>query len=188
MVRKLLYAGIATRPDRSHAVGAVSKFSSNPSEAYLTAIKRIFQHLKGTTDVTLKYKKSKNTQLIGYSDADYAGDLDDRCSTSGNIFLMCSGAVNWLSKKQPIVTLSTAEAEYVALSMATQKAVWLRKLLIDFGESQDQATVLMEDNQGAICIAKNPVEHSRTKHIDVRYHYIREALNEKIIELKYYPT
>ena len=129
MVRKLLYAGNATRPDRSHAV---SKFSSNPSEAHLTTVKRIFQHLKGTTDVSLKYKKSKSTQLIGYSDADYAGDLDDRHSTSGNIFPMCSGAVNWLSKKQLIVTLSTAEAEYVALSMATQEAVWLSKLLKDF--------------------------------------------------------
>lgn len=85
---------------------------------------------------------------------------------------MCSGAVNWLSKKQPIVTLSTAEAEHVTLSTATQEAVWLRKLLKDFGEAQDQATVVMEDNQGAICIAKNPVEHLRTKHIDIHYHYI----------------
>lgn len=188
MVGSLLYAGIATRPDISHAVGAVSKFSSKPSEAHLTAVKRIFRYLKGTTDVSLKYRKFKSAQLIGYSDADYAGDLDDRHSTSGNVFLMCNGAVNWLSKKQPIVTLSTAEAEYVALSTATQEAVWLRKLLKDFGESQDQATMIMEDNQGTICIAKNPIEHSRTKHIDVRYHYIREALHEKIIELNYCPT
>ena len=188
MVGSLLYAGIATRPDISHAVGAVSKFSSKPSEAHLTTVKRIFRYLKGTTDVSLKYRKFKSAQLIGYSDADYAGDLDDRHSTSGNVFLMCNGAVNWLSKKQPIVTLSTAEAEYVALSTATQEAVWLRKLLKDFGESQDQATMIMEDNQGTICIAKNPIEHSRTKHIDVRYHYIREALHEKIIELNYCPT
>ena len=188
MVGSLLYPGIATRPDIFQAVGAVSKFSSKPSEAHLTAVKRIFCYLKGTTNVSLKYKKSKSAQLIGYSDADYAGDLDDRHSTSGYIFLMCNGAVNWLSKKQPNVTLSTAESEYVAVSTATQEAVWLRKLLRDFGESQDQATVVMEDNQGAICIAKNPVEHSRTKHIDVRYHYIREALNEKLIELNYCPT
>ena len=133
MVGSLLYAAIATRPDISQAVGTVSKFSSKPSEAHLTAVKRIFRYLK-----------------------DYAGDLDDRHSTSGNLFLMCGGAVNWLSKKQPIVTLSTAEAEYVALSTATQEAVWLRKLLKDFGEAQDQATMVMEDNQGAICIAKNP--------------------------------
>ena len=76
--------------------------------------------------------------------------------------------MNWLSNKQRIVTLSTAEAEYVALSTATQEAVWLRKLLKDFGEAQDQATMVMEDNQGAICIAKNSAEHLRTKHIDIR--------------------
>ena len=85
---------------------------------------------------------------------------------------MCDGAVNWLCKKQPIGTLSTAEAEYVALSTATQEAVWRRKLLKDFGEAQDQATMVMEDNQGAICIVKNPAEHSRTKHIDIHYHYM----------------
>lgn len=96
--------------------------------------------------------------------------------------------ISWFSKKQPIVTLSTAEAEYVALSTATQEAVWIRKLLSDFGVSQSQATTIMEDNQGAICLAKNPVTHSRSKHIDVRYHYIREALNDGIIDLQYCPT
>ena len=90
--------------------------------------------------------KIKNAQLIGYFNADYAGDLDDGHSTSGNVFLMCNGALNWLSKKQPIVTLSTAEVEYVALSTATQEAVWLKKFLKDFEESQDQATKVMEDN------------------------------------------
>ena len=188
MVGSLLYAAIATRPDISQAVGTVSKFNSKPSEAHLTAVKRIFRYLKGTADVSLKYMQSESAELIGYSDADYAGDLDDRHSTSGNVFLMCSGAVSWLSKKQSVVTLSTAEAEYVALSTATQEAVWLRKLLESFGETQDKATVVMEDNQGAICIAKNPAEHSRTKHIDIRYHYIREALSENIIELNYCPT
>ena len=169
MVGSLLYAVIATRPDVSQAVGTVSKFSSKPSEAHLTVVKQIFCYLKGNADTNLTYKKSEGSKLIGYSDADYVGDLDDRHSTSGNLLLMCGGAVNWLSKKQPIVTLSTAEAEYVALSTATQEAVWLRKLLKDFGEVHDQATMVMEDNQGAICIAKNPAEHSRTKHIDIRY-------------------
>ena len=85
---------------------------------------------------------------------------------------MTNGAVSWFSKKQSMITLSTSETEYVALGTATQEAVLLRKLLKDFGALQEQATVVMEDNQGAICIAKNPVAHSRTKHIDVRYHYI----------------
>jgi len=149
MVGSLLYAAIATRPDISHAVGVISRYCSKPSEAHLT----------------LRYKKSENTQLVGYSDADYAGDLDDRHSTSENLFLFGNGAVSWFSKKQPIVTLSTAEVEYVALSTSAQEAVWLRKLLKDFGTLQNQSTVIMEDNQGAICIARNPVAYSRTKHI-----------------------
>ena len=188
MVGSLLYAAVGTRPDISHAVGVVSKFSSTPTEAHLTAVKRIYRYLKGSLDVTLKYKKSGDAQLIGFSDADYAGDLDDRRSTSGNLFLMSGGAVSWFSKKQPIVTLSTAEAEYVALSTATQEAAWIRRLLSDFHVPLEQATIIMEDNQGAICIARNPVTQTRTKHIDVRYHYVREALAEGTIDLQYCPT
>ena len=188
MVGSLLYAAIATRPDISHAVAVVSKYNSNPSEAHLTAVKRILRYLKGTLDITLKYRKSDKDEVLGYTDADYAGDVDDRHSTTGNLFLMSGAPISWFSKKQPIVTLSTAEAEYVALSTATQEAVWIRKLLSDFGVSQSQATTIMEDNQGAICLAKNPVSHSRSKHIDVRYHYIREALNDGIIDLQYCPT
>ena len=140
MVGSLLYAAIATRPDISQAVAVVSKYNSNPSEAHLTAVKRILRYLKGTLDITLKYRKSDQGEVLGYSDADYAGDVDDRHSTTGNLFLMSGALISWFSKKQPIVTLSTAEAEYVALSTATQEAVWIRKLLHDFGVSQSQAT------------------------------------------------
>ena len=183
MVGSLLYVAVATRPDTAQAVGDVAKFSSKPSEAHLTAVKRILRYLKGSMDIALTYKKSEGGQLTGYSDADYAGDLDDRHSTSGNVFLMSCGSISWLSKKQPVVTLSTTEAEYIALNTATQEAVWLRQLLLDFGVQQDQATTIMEDNQGAIFIAKNPVTHARSKHIDVRYHYIREALRDGTIDL-----
>lgn len=178
MVGSLLYVATATRPDISQAVGVVSKFNSNPTEAHLTAVKRILRYLKGSLDVVLTYKKSEDGQVVGYSDSDYAGDPDDRHSTTGNIFLMSGGPISWYSKKQGIVTLSTAEAEYIALSTATQEAVWIRRLLSDLKVTQKHPTVLMEDNQGAIFIANNPVSHSRTKHIDVHYHYIREALSE----------
>ena len=188
MVGSLLYVAIATRPDISQAVGVVSKFNSCPTEAHFTAVKRILCYLKGTLDVTLKYKKTEDGQLVGFSDANYAGDPDDRHSTSGNVFLMSSGPISWYSKKQAIVTLSTAEAEYVALSTATQEIVWIRRLLSDLTATQGQATVLMEDNQGAICIAKNPVLHVRTKHIDVCYRYVREAVNDGVINLQYCRT
>ena len=129
-----------------------------------------------------------NGTLIGYADADWAGDSEDRHSTSGNLFLMAEGPISWLSKKQTTVALSTSEAEYVGVSAATQEVVWLRRLLTDIQAIPKGPTVIMEDNQGAIGIAKNPIQHARTKHIDIRYHYVREALQQGIICLSYCPT
>ena len=125
MVGSLLYAAMATRPDIAHAVGVVSKFNLKPTEAHLTAVKRILRYLKGTVNLALRYQKSEDGILIGYPDADWAGDLDDRHSTTGNLFLMAGGAISWLSKKQATVARSISEAEYVALSSAAQEAVWL---------------------------------------------------------------
>ena len=102
-------------------MGAVSKFNSKPSEAHLTAVKRILWYLKSTTDLGLKYKKSRGGSLVGYSDANWAGDLDDGHSTSGNLFIMAEGAISWMSRKQAVVALSTSEAEYIALSWLLRK-------------------------------------------------------------------
>ena len=188
MVGSLLYAACATRPDIAHAVGAVAKFCSKPTEAHQTAVKRIFKYLKGSASLALKYQKLEADTLIGYCDADWAGDQDDRHSTSGNMFLMAGGPISWLSKKQALVALSTSEAEYVALCTATQEATWLRRLLADLKVTTSEPTVVMEDNQGAIAIAKNPMAHARTKHIDIRYHYVREAVQKGVVELRYCPT
>ena len=172
LIGSLLYCAIATRPDIAQAVGTVSKFCSAPCEAHLTAAKRILRYLKGTVSLALKYQKSCSGKLTGYSDADWGGDQDDRHSTSGNLFILSRGPISWLSKKQSVTALSTSEAEYVALSVATQEAVWLRRLLSEMRMCSKEPTVLKEDNQGAVAIAKNPVFHSRTKHIDIRYHYV----------------
>ena len=188
MVGSLLYAAIATRSNISQAVGAASKCCSNPIEAHLTAVKRILRYLKETINLGLKYKKSESGTLVGYSDADFAGDLDDRRSTSGNLFLFAGCPVSWYSKKQPTVSLSTAEAEYISLSGATQEGVWLRRLLSDFKLHQEAPTVIKEDNQGTIAIARNPVSYSRTKHIDIKYHYIRETILNGYVTLEYCPT
>ena len=188
MVGSLLYASIATRPDIANAVGAVSKFNSCPTEAHLTAVKRIFRYLKGTMDLGLKYQKSDDFQLIGFSDADWAGDMSDRHSTTGNLFVMSSGAVRWVSRKQSVVALSTTEAEYIALSSATQETIWLRRLMSDFTAEQQLPTIIKEDNQGTIAVARNPISHSRTKHIDIKFHYIREALRDGAVDLIYCPT
>ena len=159
IVGSLLYAAITTRPDIAQAVGVVSKFCGNSTQSHLTAAKRIFRYLKGTVYLGLSYKKCADGNLIGYSDADWAGDVDDRHSTSGNMFLLAKGAVSWLNKKQATVALSTAEPEYVALSAATQEAIWLRRLLTDVGEPLEDPIVINEDNQGAIAMAKNPMGH-----------------------------
>ncbi|XP_068712526.1 uncharacterized protein [Montipora foliosa] len=124
-VGSLLYAAITTRPDIAQAVGVVSKFYANPTQGHLTATKRILRYLKGTVYLGLSYKTCADGSLIGYSAAGWAGDVDDRHSTSGNVFLLAKGAVSWLRKKQATVVLSTPEAEYVALSTVAQEAIWL---------------------------------------------------------------
>ena len=129
----------------------------------------------------MSYKKCADGILTGYSDADWVGDVDDRHSTSGNVFSLARGAVSWLSKKQATVALSTAEAEYVSPQYG-------RRLLTDVGEPLEEPIVIHEDNQGAIAMAKNPVGHARTKHIDIRYHFVREGVQSGVIVLKYVAT
>ena len=138
----------------------------------MTAVKRILRYLKGTVDLALRYQQSQDGVLIGDSDVDWGGDSDDRHSTTGDLFVMAGGAISWLSKKQAIVALSTAEAEYVALSLAAKETTWLRKLLSDLRALPNRPTLLMEDNQGAIAIPKKNIAHARTKHIDIRYHFV----------------
>ena len=183
-----MYAATATRPDISFAVGVLSKVCTKPTTAHLTAAKRVLRYLKGTLNLALKYEKSVDSCLTGYSDADWAGDPDDRHSTSGYLFVMSGATISWSSRKQPTVSLSTAEAEYVALNAATQEAVWLQRLLEDLNDKLYKPTLIMGDNQGAIAIARNPVFHARTKHIEIHHHFIREALHNRIIDLQYCPT
>ena len=139
-------------------------------------------------NIGLKYEKSENGTLVSYSDTDWAGNLDDRHSTSGNLFFIATGPISWLTKKQSTVALSTAEVEYLSLSSAAQEAVWLRRILHDFKSCQEEPTVINKDNQGTIAIARNPVSHSRTKHIEIKYHYVCEAIQNGQVTLQYCPT
>ena len=140
----------------------------------MTAAKRI---LKGTVTLGIKYQKSDDGVLVGYTDADWAGDQDDRHSTTGNLFLMARGPISWLSKKQAVVALSTSEAEYVALSVATQEAVWLRRLLIDLNVAPQGPKKLMEDNQGAIAEIQLHMAGPNTLIFDITM-YVRLYSNE----------
>lgn len=127
-------------------------------------------------------------ELVGYVDSDYAGDEDDRRSTSGYTFMIGGGAVAWSSKKQPIVTLSTTEAEYVAAVNGACQAIWLRNVLEEMGFKQEGGTILFCDNSSAIKLSKNLVFHGRSKHIYVRFHFLRDLVNEDVIEMEYCST
>ena len=184
----LLYLSTRTRPDIAFAVNSVARFCSNPTKQHWTAVKRIFRYLRGTTWFGLLYSKGESGALIGYSDADWGGDGNDYKSTSGYVFQIGGTAVSWRSKKQTCVALSTSEAEYIALSSAAQEAVWMRALNSDLKNQPSEPTVIFEDNQSAICLAKNPQFHGRSKHINIKFHFIREQVSTKTICLKYCPS
>jgi hypothetical protein len=175
-VGSLMYAMVNTRPDIAHAVGVVSRFASNPGKQHWEAVKWIMRYLRGTTDLPLCFGKGKLT-VQGYVDADFAGDQDTRRSTTGYIYTMGSTAVSWVSRLQKLVTLSTTEAEYVAVTEAAKEMIWLKGFLEELGLKQENC-VLFSDSQSAIHLAKNPVFHARTKHIDLRYHFIRSLLED----------
>lgn len=172
-----------------YAVNNVSRFSRNPGSLHWTAVKRIFRYLKGTVNTKLQFHGATNKQseVIGYADADWASDVDERKSVTGYIFLKNGSAISWATKRQPTVALSTTESEYMAITMAAQEALWLRCLSGEFGWCT-RPTVLFTDNQGAQNLAKNGSYQARTKHIDIRHNFLKEKIESKLLELKYVPT
>lgn len=185
----LLFA-TQTRPDIQFGVGLVAQFSGNPGIAHLATAKRILRYLKGTANfrLALGRRKEGELDLVGWSDSNWAQDLDTRKSVSGFVFEISGASVSWSSKKQSAVATSTVEAEYVASANATREAVWLRTLLKELDFPQTDATIIHADNQGCIALAGNPVSHSRAKHIDIRHHFIRERIENKEIKLEYIST
>jgi hypothetical protein len=186
MVGCLMYL-LATRPDLAFSVCLVARYMERPTEMHVAAVKRILRYLKGSLSFGIWYKNGNgdDLQLIGWTDSDYAGDSDDRKSTSGYVFKLDSGAISWSSKKQPIVTLSTTEAEFVAAASSACQAVWLRNILSHLGCNQGVGSVILCDNSSSIKLSKNPVMHGRCKHIDVRYHFLRDLTKDNVIELKH---
>jgi hypothetical protein len=160
-VGSLLYLSCWTRPDVTFAVSNVARFCSKPTKHHWTAVKRIMRYLKGTQNHGLLYHRDGEKTIECYSDADWAGDLNDRRSTSGYVSILSGGAVSWRSKKQTNVALSTAEAEYMALASAAQEAIWLRQLNSELNHPPSNPTVVYEDNQSAIAMTNNPKFHGR---------------------------
>ncbi|RDX88104.1 hypothetical protein CR513_30340, partial [Mucuna pruriens] len=156
---------IATRPDIMFSVSLFSRYMSKPTELHLQATKRILRYLKGTTSYGIFYRKGGEENFLAFTDSDYAGDEYDSKSTSGYVFLLSSGVVLWMSKKQPIVILSSTEAEFVAAAASACQAMWMRRVLRNLTYTQDSSTVIMCDNSSTIKLSKNPVMHGRSKHI-----------------------
>lgn len=184
VIGSLMYI-TTTRPDLQFAVSLLSRYMSKPTQLHLQAAKRMLRYLKGTLDFGIWYKRGGIGKLLAYTDSDFAGDIDGKKSTSGYVFLMNGEAVTWSSKKQPIVTLSTTEAEYVAASVFTCQAIWFQRILSELGCDARGRTVILCDNTSTIKLSKNPVFHGRCKHIGVRFHFLRDLLNEGVISLEH---
>ena len=181
-----MYAATGTHPDISFAVSILARFMSDPHSVHWDTAKHVLCYLKGTKNLRLTFGLNKNG-LIGYTDADWASQAH-RHSISGSVFLVSGGAISWSSRKQPIIALSTTEAEYIAASDATRELLWLRALTSELNFSSDSPTTLFCDNQSAIKVAKNGLLHARTKHIDIRYHFIRETILNGHLDIIYCPT
>lgn len=187
-VGSLLYLAQGTRPDIAFAVNDVSRFNSNYSVAHWKAVKRIFRYLRGTTNLKLCFSSFQAGDMHGFSDADWASDVDKRRSCTGYIFKLSGAAISWKSKRQSTTALSSTEAEYMALAAATQEAVWLCQLMKELQLNRSKPMRIYCDNQSAIKLAESDAYRPRSKHIDIRYHYIREMVESFKIEVKHLKT
>ncbi|KAG8481484.1 hypothetical protein CXB51_026330 [Gossypium anomalum] len=173
-VGSLMYVMVCSRPDLSYAVSAVSRYMANPGKEHWKAVQWILRYLRGTTDVCLQFGRTEDG-VIGYVDADFAGDLDRRRSLTGYVFTIGGCAISWKATLQTTVALSTTEAEYMAITEACKEAIWLKGLFSELNEDLQISTIFC-DSQSAIFLTKDQMFHERTKHIDVRYHFVRDII------------
>jgi hypothetical protein len=196
-VGALIYLMVCTRPDLAFALSRLSKFVAKPGSRHAAALKRVLRYLRGTMDLGISFNvptPGSSSRLVGYTDSDFAADLNNRRSTSGFVFLLNGGPIAWKSKQQSLVTKSTHDAEYIGLAIAAEEAAWLRKLVFtllpDYTEYLMPANTLFCDNQGAIATANQPsyAVTSRSRHIDVRFHLIRDAAANGLVRIEYIRT
>jgi hypothetical protein len=177
-----------TRPDICFVVNTLSQYLVEPRHVHLVAAKHVMRYLKGTLDFGLCYTGDHDFRLIGYTDSDWAGSVSDRKSTSGCCFSLGSAMTSWKSRKQSSISLSTTEAEYIASCSASCEAIWLQKLLTGLFDLEMEATVILCDNQSCIKMTENPMFHDKSKHIEIRYHYIRDMVQRGAVKLQYVGT
>ncbi|GJU10884.1 putative ribonuclease H-like domain-containing protein [Tanacetum coccineum] len=181
MIGSLMYL-TASRPDIMFAVCACVRFQVSPKTSHLLAVKRIFRYLKGKPSLGLWYPKDSPLELVAYTDSDYAGATQDRKSTTGGCQFLGNRLISWQCKKQTVVATSTTEAEYVAAANCCGQVLWIQNQLLDYGYNF-MNTVIYIDNTSTICIIENPVQHSKTKHIEIRHHFIRDCNAKKLIQM-----
>lgn len=183
-----MYLMTATRPDLAFAIGKLSQFSCDPTVRHMNALTRVFRYLKGTVYLGLRFQNTSKPH--GFADAAYADDKSDRISTYGFAFLCAGAACIWYSRKQRGVVTSTTEAEYVSLAEGGKTIVWATRWLqgLRFRGYNDAPITMYGDNKGSINLTKNPEYHQRTKHIDVQYHYIRQLVEDRAVNIEYIPT
>ena len=196
----LLWLSLGTRPDITYAVSQVAKFSANPGQVHWKAVKRILRYLHGTRNMGLIFRNLSPTSQhifphsitslipVGFVDADYARDISTRRSCTGFVFFLAEAPISWQTRQQPSVALSTMESEFMAACAAAQESLWLLQLLKEFGTLFTVPITIYEDNKACLDYSKNPTSHQRTKHISVRYHFIRDLITAKTIQLLAIPS
>ena len=188
MVGALMYMCLYTRPDITHAVNICSRFMSNPTVTHMQAIKKVFRYLAGNSEYGIRYNNNYNNNKVtitGYSDADWGGDKYDRKSTTGYCVFVNNNLITWNTKKQETVALSSAEAELMAIVEVTKEVTWMNNILEEMHYDVHKPISVMSDNQSAIKIAQNDIEHDRTKHIAIKYYYIRDEINKNNVAVKW---
>jgi hypothetical protein len=187
LIGSLMYL-VNTRLDICYVVSVLGQFMSQPRQTHWIAAKHVLRYLRGTVGYGMRYASGVDMRLQGYADADWVGSVVDRKSTSGCCFTLGSALVSWCNRKHNSVALSTAEVEYIALCVAIHEAVWLRKLFADlFGHDMD-STVIHCNNQHCVKLSEDLVFHDKSKHIEIKYHYIRDMVQRKAVHVQYLST
>jgi hypothetical protein len=187
MIGILLYI-TTSRPDIMHVVGMVGRYQAAPKQSYFLAVKRIFRYLKGTMNYGLWYPRKMNFQLSVYSDADWAKCVDEKKSTSGGAFFLGDFLISWLSKNQGSISLSTTKDEYIVATTCYTHVLWMIQTLAYLEVKYTAPIPIHCDNTSAISVSKNPIFHSKTKHIPIKYHFLREHVTNTVVSLHYIPS
>ncbi|XP_074351602.1 secreted RxLR effector protein 161-like [Apium graveolens] len=180
---------VHTRPDIAYAVGIVSRYMEGPTEIHYNAVKRICRYVKGTINYGLRYAKGRGNYILsGFSDSDLARSLDDRKSTGGMVFYLDENLITWVSQKQRCVALSSCEAEFMAATAAACQALCLQRVLGQIMDIKPGPVTIFIDNRSAVNLARNHVSHGRSKHIDLRYHFIRDCVEKGLFVIRHVST